>query len=256
VDDLLDRLAAQVLARAESDPKALAILDYLLLRDRPSAASPTAAELTALPRGTVSAESDGPALRAVEQRLQTRLGASQHWLRETHVALAALIDLLAERGVLDPDDLRSRREATLRELAADARAAGLGLVVRRGPPRTAGQAPDCAARRHICRGTCCGLRFALRPDEVRGGRVAYDEARPFMIRQGAHGLCVHLDTERGLCGIYEDRPLVCRTYTCRADRRIWRDYERAEPSPWLLRRLHRLEATGVLAPGSGSPGAA
>ena len=37
------------------------------------------------------------------------------------------------------------------------------------------------------------------------------------------------------CGVYQNRPLICRTYSCRNDKRIWLDFENYVVNPDILR---------------------
>lgn len=76
--------------------------------------------------------------------------------------------------------------------------------------------------RHDCRrcALCCGGRVDLTDRDVRamGSKGLSDSvffppsgsARPFL-RMSPGGYCSNLD-EKGLCGIYRDRPMICRSY--------------------------------------------
>jgi Fe-S-cluster containining protein len=54
-----------------------------------------------------------------------------------------------------------------------------------------------------------------------------------MIRHDSDGYCHHLERQTTCCGIYAQRPIVCRAYDCRNDKRIWADFERKIVSPEL-----------------------
>lgn len=84
---------------------------------------------------------------------------------------------------------------------------------------------DCAARMHVCQAVCCRLKFPLSGPEIDRGHVKWDIGHPYIIRQGSDGRCVHNDATTGHCGVYEDRPGVCRRYTCIGDARIWKDFD-------------------------------
>jgi Fe-S-cluster containining protein len=93
---------------------------------------------------------------------------------------------------------------------------------------------NCAERMHICHAVCCKLNFALTAEEVDAGKVKWDLGFPYIIRHDADGLCTHNDRATGGCGVYADRPGICRRYSCANDRRIWKDFERMElNSEWL-----------------------
>ncbi len=50
-------------------------------------------------------------------------------------------------------------------------------------------------------------------------------------RRESDGYCVYSDEETRGCGVYRRRPGVCRSYDCRADKRVWADFERRLPAP-------------------------
>ena len=99
----------------------------------------------------------------------------------------------------------------------------------------AGVEIDCENRVHLCKAACCRLPFALSTQDIREGIVRWNLGRPYMIEQGADGYCNHL--ERGTCGctIYENRPVPCRAFDCRNDKRIWKDFEKQIPNPAVNR---------------------
>lgn len=90
------------------------------------------------------------------------------------------------------------------------------------PPR---QSVDCDARMHICHAVCCRLKFPLSCSEVDAGTVKWDIGHPYIIRQDSSGWCTHNDRATGCCTVYEDRPGVCRNYSCAGDTRIWKDFD-------------------------------
>ena len=157
----------------------------------------------------------------------------------------ALVELLSERGIITIDELDARQGG--RQPAAD----------RAAPPRGRGRhvpGPgirqvrfehaaefDCAARVHLCRATCCRLPFALSHQDVREGIVRWNLGQPYVIDQDGDGYCAHMD--RGTCGctIYAHRPVPCRGFDCRKDRRIWLDFESHDREPG--RRAARLART-------------
>ena len=40
--------------------------------------------------------------------------------------------------------------------------------------------------------------------------------------------CSHIDTASLKCTIYDNRPSVCKKYSCANDKRIWKDFEKME----------------------------
>ncbi len=86
-------------------------------------------------------------------------------------------------------------------------------------------AVDCNARMPVCQAVCCKLKFPLSPAEVDAGVVKWDIGHPYVIRHDSTGHCIHNDRATGGCTVYEDRPGVCRRYSCANDSRIWKDFD-------------------------------
>ena len=88
-------------------------------------------------------------------------------------------------------------------------------------------------RIHLCKAACCRLRFALSRQDVEEGVVQWDFSHPYFIASGEDGYCRHLDRGCMGCSIHAQRPVPCRAYDCRQDKRIWSDFERRIVSPEL-----------------------
>ncbi len=153
----------------------------------------------------------------------------------------ALADLLVERGILTREEVAARRRAEEERLAASYQSAGLGVIrIETDVDKYAvgpGAVVDCDSRIHLCRAACCRLHFALTQQDVEEGIVKWQFGVPYIIRQKEDGYCVHLDDGTCGCGIYHARPIPCRVYDCRADDRIWTDFEARVPSPKLATLL-------------------
>ena len=152
-------------------------------------------------------------------------------LQEGRATLYALLEELAEAGVVDLAKLEARRE-TARVLENE-RGERLWHVRIAEPsdkyePR---QLPDidCRSLLPICQARCCKMVFTLSQQDLDERIVKWNYGRPYLIRQSG-GRCVHQDAGNG-CGVYENRPLVCRTYDCRQDKRIWLDFDKRELAP-------------------------
>ena len=75
---------------------------------------------------------------------------------------------------------------------------------------------DCSAGRSLgCQTFCCRLLVRLDPDDQQIG-MAGNAPRRF-IEKGADGYCVHLDREKYLCRIWNQRSSTCRGYNCNSD---------------------------------------
>lgn len=75
---------------------------------------------------------------------------------------------------------------------------------------------DCNKGREAgCQTYCCRLLIRLEPEE----RVASKDGLPVpgFVDKAEDGCCVHLDKASYLCGIWENRPKVCREYSCNTD---------------------------------------
>jgi Fe-S-cluster containining protein len=95
---------------------------------------------------------------------------------------------------------------------------------------------DCEHRIHLCKASCCKLWFALSVQDLDERIVKWNYAQPYAIAQNREGYCVHLDHSQGCqCNVYQNRPLVCRTYDCRQDKRIWLDFDNRIPNPEIAR---------------------
>jgi hypothetical protein len=84
----------------------------------------------------------------------------------------------------------------------------------------------------LCNARCCTLSFPLATQDLDEGIVRWDYGQPYLIRQRASdGFCVHNDPATHGCTVHAYRPRVCRAYDCRADKRVWIDYEQRIPAP-------------------------
>jgi Putative zinc- or iron-chelating domain len=156
----------------------------------------------------------------------------------------AVGELLVERGLLDEESLRQRRQEVERALTNRIEERGLGLFVNDGaedkyqivsPPGI-----NCAERISLCRAACCTYRFPLSRQDVEEGIAQWHFGQPYWNRVDERGYCVHHEQERGICSIYQNRPAPCRSFDCRNDRRIWLDFDAMVVNPELERRLEEL----------------
>lgn len=149
----------------------------------------------------------------------------------------ALIELLMERGVISVEELDERKKQVGQRLAEKFAEKGMGVALTNDEQdKYAYEGSveiDCENRMALCRGACCRLSFALTVQDLEEGRVKWDLGRPYMIRHDEDGYCHHVERESKRCGLYENRPVVCRAYDCRKDKRIWEDFENRVVSPDL-----------------------
>jgi len=150
---------------------------------------------------------------------------------ELSADVAALSELLIGGGQVSLDAYQKRRQ--LKVLHENERAkVEASVAVMNVPDKYAlTDLPriDCASLLPLCRARCCTQAAALSVQDLDERVVRWDYARPYFLARGDDGYCVH--NERGGCGVYAERPAVCRLYDCREDRRIWIDFERRIPAP-------------------------
>jgi hypothetical protein len=165
----------------------------------------------------------------------SRANANTSELCHAAATVETLVDLLAEEGVLERDAFDQRRQSTEGRLRRDFFERGMAVAMQEfdvGKHEFDGAAEiDCENRIPLCGAACCKLSFALCSEDVREGVIRWDLGEPYMIAHGDDGYCVHMDRGTCRCGVYEQRPIPCRGYDCRQDRRIWLDFERRIVNP-------------------------
>lgn len=139
-----------------------------------------------------------------------------------------LVDLLVQKGLVARDEVLESARAAREEMDARGETTGPGVALRVDAPVEPGQETvlvNCQERLPICGAICCKLSFALTAQEVEAGHVKWDLGMPYHIRHEASGFCTHLRGDPRGCGVYENRPAICRRYSCAGDERIWKDFD-------------------------------
>jgi Fe-S-cluster containining protein len=151
---------------------------------------------------------------------------------EVHQACAtmqAAVELLIEGGVLDREAFEARRQEAAEQLRHQYLGRGMAVAMQEfSTSKYAfqdGAEIDCKDRVHLCKAACCRLPLALSREDVQEGIVHWDLGQPYILARGRDGYCVHLDRETYGCLVYAQRPIPCRGYDCREDKRIWLDFE-------------------------------
>jgi len=166
-----------------------------------------------------------------------RANSNTSRLLETASFLYSLIELLQEKGLLTIEELDARKDVVAKRLQKRFLDKGMGMHLqepKQDKYATEGVVEiDCQSRVHLCKAVCCRLWFPLSMQDVDEGIVRWDMRYPYIITQDDEGYCKHLDRSSGRCGVYECRPLPCRTFDCRQDERIWLDFEQEEINPNL-----------------------
>jgi Fe-S-cluster containining protein len=157
----------------------------------------------------------------------TALSTNAERLYQTEALVLGLLDTLVGRGLVGEKEVADAAKGVRDALHERGEATGAGLILRvdSDDEKDTFAPVDCAARMHICHAVCCKLHFALSGGEIEGGKVKWDLGQPYHIRQEPDGTCTHNERATGNCGVYADRPRICRTYTCANDDRIWKDFD-------------------------------
>lgn len=160
--------------------------------------------------------------------LFTHSALSVHAERINHVEafLYGLADVLLDGGQVTEEQLHTRATSVAEELRQKGETLSGGVVLRVDPDTQSAEAKvDCVARMHVCKAVCCRLSFPLSAPEIESGLIKWELGKPYFARKDSTGSCVHHDEKNG-CGIYQNRPDVCRGYSCEKDERIWKDFDR------------------------------
>ena len=146
-------------------------------------------------------------------------------INEAAAIVNGLVGLLVQRGLIEGEELLAAVDSVRERTEQAGHHAHVGIAVRVEQDFEEPQI-DCAARLPICKAACCRLHFALSVEEVeRGGPLRWELGHPYFNRHNADGYCHQWDDG---CGIYDERPSVCRSYTCAGDDRIWKDFDAME----------------------------
>ncbi len=182
---------------------------------------------------------DGPDLRALRAALLAveelrgdllRLAARVVAVEEELTRRVAPVDTAAVAAAIEartPAVLAAIRAADVTDV--DHLHIGDAVDKYQVPPLPDG-GPPCLELLPICQARCCSFAFALSTQDLDEGVIQWDRGQPYLI---AHqdGACTHLSRSGAGCTCYDQRPATCRSYDCRADRRIWADYARRIPAP-------------------------
>lgn len=157
--------------------------------------------------------------------------------------LAALIEILTEKGIIEPEIVEERGKLILLDLVKAFAESGVGVEYL-DSKYDAHDAKndviiDCSERVQVCKAVCCRLPFALTRKEVENGIIRWEFARPYLIAKGADGYCTHLNRDKITCSIHENRPVSCRLFDCRTDKRwpVWSDFEEKTANPLFMRKM-------------------
>ena len=155
---------------------------------------------------------------------------------DTATKVTALIQQLIAEGKVGSDTLNAR----FKELKPQAEERDLQLYhIRVGDnvdKYKVADVPliDCASIIPICQARCCKLTVFLSFQDLDEGKLKWDYGAPYILRRrAADGYCVHNEVTGNTrtCGAYHERPVACRAFDCRQDKRIWLDFEKRILAP-------------------------
>lgn len=161
---------------------------------------------------------------------------NQKGLKENQILLHSLLELMISKGIIRLHELEERKSEITKYFEEKGQnSAKIHLVETADKYQFKSDVQiDCENRIHLCKASCCKLWFALSKQDLDEGIVKWNYYRPYEIARHEDGYCSHLDkSNKCSCKIYHNRPLVCRSYDCREDKRIWLDFEKRIPNPEL-----------------------
>jgi Fe-S-cluster containining protein len=154
-------------------------------------------------------------------------------VRDLAATVYAMMETLVAKGIFPMEEYDKRRETALKREQERSRAHEYLPVLADVPDKyQLKNLPeiDCDARIPLCKARCCTLTFPLSTQDLDERVVRWDYGKPYYIGRKGDGYCVHNDPKTHGCGVYSQRPGICRTYDCRNDRRIWEDFEKRIPA--------------------------
>ena len=165
-------------------------------------------------------------------------------MNENESFIYGLIDYLLQKGIIQSDELKETVEAVRKEILEKKESATLGVAIRVDGNEDQQQLAivNCEERLHICKAVCCRLHFALSVEEIESGLMKWELGKPYYNRHHTHGYCHQMNLDKKCCSIYQNRPSVCKKYSCANDRRIWKNFEKMELNQeWIEANLNAKE---------------
>jgi Fe-S-cluster containining protein len=179
------------------------------------------------PAATVAELEEG--LRFVHRmEMQTRFS-----LDRIESVLQAAIKVLHRAGVLHESAVEQEAEVQ-RDLVLASQIGDTRVELGRGLDKHEVVVPviDCKALMPLCKARCCRLTVELDFQDLEDG-LRWDYAKPYRLRRRPDdGYCVYSEPTTYRCDVYDKRPSVCRSYDCREDKRVWKDFANQIPADW------------------------
>lgn len=176
-----------------------------------------------------------------------RINSNTSKTLESTSFLYALIEILHEKGLLTIEEIDERKKQVAERLVQKFKNSGIGLMY---------QDPEfdkytfkhesevnCLERIHICKAICCKFPFALSRQDVEEGIVRWDFSRPYVIAHDTDGYCVHLDRKTYQCTVRDYRPVPCRGFDCRNNKKwpVWKTFSQMIINPDIEQKIKQFE---------------
>lgn len=144
--------------------------------------------------------------------------------------LYALVELLNKKGIISIEELDERKREVAERLVKKFEDSRIGLLYQ-DPDEDKYSFKDnsninCQNKINICKAVCCKIPFALSQQDVIERIIRWEFGRPYLIAHDKEGYCVHIDKKTYRCSIYKHRPIACRGFDCRKNKKwpVWKDY--------------------------------
>jgi Fe-S-cluster containining protein len=151
----------------------------------------------------------------------------------------ALIEILAEKGIITIEELDERKKGVAERLIERFTGSGLGLLFQNQEfdkySFEQEADVDCQSCLDTCKAVCCKFPFALSRQDVDEGIIRWEFKKPYLIAHDSDGYCVHLDRETYHCSVHDHRPVPCRGFDCKNNDRwnVWHDDNQSHINPKL-----------------------
>ena len=161
-------------------------------------------------------------------------------INEVNIKVSALINYLNINNIGRTEMFSELEQILLEKYKQEGILLDNGVVLRVDGEKVKDFKPlpvNCEERIHLCKAVCCRLKFNLSAEEIEKGEIKWDLGIPYQIRQRKNGYCYHIEGGKS-CNNYENRPMVCRNYSCVEDKRIWINFEKMQLNEkWISENL-------------------
>ncbi|MCP4599003.1 MAG: YkgJ family cysteine cluster protein [Proteobacteria bacterium] len=174
----------------------------------------------------------GKSLRKIYDLSYVNLGTTN----DMSILLDSIVEILIAKGIVSYHELEKTKKRAYKARRAEIEEQPKIYLSNAPDNHNEGErvAVDCESRYAQCKGSCCKLWFSLSRQDLDEGVVKWKYSQPYAIAQNEEGYCVHQDEKDHKCTVYEHRPYICRTYSCRDDKRIWLDFDKRIINPEIV----------------------